>query len=394
MNEGESHLLRLLVVDDEEDILNSFQQALCPDKGLQDMKHEMAALEAKLFAKPPRNSHTPSFKLTLCRQASHAIQEVKKALEEDHPFAVAFVDVRLTPGRDGVWTAQNIRSLDPHTEIVVVTGYSDVDPSEIGRHVPPEHKLLYVQKPLYPQEIRQFALALSAKWNTEKLVHEAKIDLEKKVRERTAELNKMCLQLRNELAERKKAEQALGESMHQMKIAYEQAINYAKAYKKEIDERKQAEEALQRRTEELKAKAESLEEVNTTLKVLLKQRKEDKTELERKVLANIKDLIFPYVEGLKTGRLDRKQDSYLNIIESNLNDIISPFSHELSKHSTLSPREMQVADLVRRGKTTKEIAELLHVSTRSVDSYRHRIRKKLGLKDKRANLMSHLLSVE
>jgi len=108
----------------------------------------------------------------------------------------------------------------------------------------------------------------------------------------------------------------------------------------------------------------------------------------------VKELVLPYVQTLKDTRLDAKQMAYVSIIESHLNNIVSPFLRKLSsKYLSLTPREIQVAGLIKEGKTTKEIAELLNVSTRAVEFHRDNIRTKLGLKNKKANLRSYLLSL-
>ena len=159
-------------------------------------------------------------------------------------------------------------------------------------------------------------------------------------------------------------------------------------------ERNQAEEMLREKEKELELKTRNLEEVNTALKVLLKRRDEDKTELEEKVLSNLKELIVPYLEKLKKSGLDTRQKAYLRILQSNLNDIISPFSRRLSsKYLNFTPAEIQVANLVKHGRSIKEIAKMLNVSTRTIEFHRGNIRKKLSIKNKKANLRSHLLSI-
>ncbi|MGB2927323.1 MAG: PAS domain S-box protein [Desulfobacterales bacterium] len=159
-------------------------------------------------------------------------------------------------------------------------------------------------------------------------------------------------------------------------------------------EHKQAELALIERGKELENKTHELEEVNAALKVLLKHRDEDKKDLENKVVANVKELVFPYVEKLNNSRLSDRQMVYLNIIKSNLEDIITPFLHQLSsKYSDLTPNEIQVAGFVKDGKTTKEIAELLNSSTGAINFHRNNLRKKLGLRNTKTNLRSFLLSL-
>jgi len=166
-------------------------------------------------------------------------------------------------------------------------------------------------------------------------------------------------------------------------------------YEQEIEERKRAEAALRKREVELKAQSHHLEEVNTALKVLLKQREYDKKELSENVLTNVKELISPYLERLKKSRLNTNQETLVNILDSNLNNIISPFISKLFfKFSNLTPMEIKVANLVKEGKTNKEIAELLCLSKNTILFHRYNIRRKLKLKNKKINLRSHLLSYD
>lgn len=174
---------------------------------------------------------------------------------------------------------------------------------------------------------------------------------------------------------------------------------------RDISERKRIEEKLQKahnelercvkeRTRELEIKTNSLEETNTAMKVLLEKREEDKTDIENNVLTNVKGLILPYVQKMKKTRLDDRQKAILSIIESNLNEITSPFSRKMSlKYLNLTPQEIQIANLIEHGNSTKKIAEILNLSPRTVETHRKNIRNKIGLEGKRANLRSHLLSL-
>jgi DNA-binding CsgD family transcriptional regulator len=157
---------------------------------------------------------------------------------------------------------------------------------------------------------------------------------------------------------------------------------------------KLAEETIQRREQELELKSQSLEEANTALKVLLKQREADKKELEEKVVTNIRQLVTPYLEKISQTRLDPRQRAFLDIIEGHLNDVISPFLQRMSTlHLHLTPQEIQVASLVKSGKSTKEIADILGISTNAVDFHRKNIRQKFGLKHQKTNLRSFLMSL-
>jgi len=161
----------------------------------------------------------------------------------------------------------------------------------------------------------------------------------------------------------------------------------------DITERKRAEKELKNREAELQINSANLKEVNTALRILLKQREEDKNELESKVLSNVKELVLPYIEKIKKLHLDRRSLAYIDTLESNLKDIISPFSYKLSsQYLNLTPKELQVANLIREGKTSKEIAEMTNVSRSAIDIHRYRIRNKLGLNNKKANLRSYLSS--
>ncbi|MDO9515010.1 MAG: PAS domain S-box protein [Syntrophales bacterium] len=163
---------------------------------------------------------------------------------------------------------------------------------------------------------------------------------------------------------------------------------------RDVTKRKLAEEALNKKEEELERKSASLVESNAALKVLLKQREEDKVDLERNVLSNVREIVMPYVEELKKGGLAANQSVCIDTIKTNLENIISPFLRNITlKHFNLTPKEFQVANLVKEGRTTKEIAEFLNMSTGAIDFHRNSIRKKFGLNKKKVNLRSYLLSL-
>jgi PAS domain S-box-containing protein len=153
--------------------------------------------------------------------------------------------------------------------------------------------------------------------------------------------------------------------------------------------------ALKKREGELKERTESLSEANIALEVLLRKREVDRMEVEEKILTNARSLILPYLDKLKASRLDDRQRIYLNLVESNLNEIISPLTQRMSRHyMNFTPMEIQVANLVKEGKTTKDIAFILGLSIRTIEAVRYGIRRKLGLKKKRINLRSYLLSID
>jgi DNA-binding CsgD family transcriptional regulator/PAS domain-containing protein len=138
-----------------------------------------------------------------------------------------------------------------------------------------------------------------------------------------------------------------------------------------------------------------LDAFKSALEVLLEKRKEDKRALEASVTANLQSSVFPCLEALAKSGLSKRQKSILNMIEAGLRDISSPFANRVSsRFYGLSPMEIRVAKLVRNGMANKEIAGILHLSKSTILTHRHHIRKKLGLKNKKINLRSHLLSFE
>lgn len=164
---------------------------------------------------------------------------------------------------------------------------------------------------------------------------------------------------------------------------------------REIDRRKKAESLLIQREGELAELRRELEEMNAALKVVIRQRAEDRSEMEKTVLANVKASVFPFLEKLKSSPLSEVQKELLREIEERLSEITSPFVRELSSgHLGLSPNEVQVAGLIREGRSSMEISQLLNISVHTVISYRYCIRKKTGLKGKKVNLRAYLQTLQ
>lgn len=163
---------------------------------------------------------------------------------------------------------------------------------------------------------------------------------------------------------------------------------------REILDRQEKERILREREADLEMEKGNLQETNTALKVLLKRREMDKHEFEEQVMHNVKEFVLPYLDKLKNMDLDDRQQAYLSILESNLNDITSAFSRRLSlAYLDLTPSERKTANFIRQGKKTRDIAALLGLSQRTVEAYRLSIRKKMRLQNKKVNLRTYLASL-
>lgn len=137
-----------------------------------------------------------------------------------------------------------------------------------------------------------------------------------------------------------------------------------------------------------------LVEANAALKALLRQRDQDKEEAEEAMAANLKFMVLPHLQKLKATALVDRQKALVLLIDENLKKVASPFIKKLySRCTLLTSRELQVADYIRSGKTSKEIAEAMTISSRTVDIVRYSIRKKLGINNEKANLQAVLLSI-
>ena len=194
----------------------------------------------------------------------------------------------------------------------------------------------------------------------------------------------------------------------QMLISVANAIKRSGLEEQRRRHLRQLEEEIKRRTKELvasneelkrketllKQKADELVELNSALNVLLKKKEEDRAVLEAQMIANVHKTIVPYLDKLKTCRLTDQQMDYVEMIDTGIRRIMSPFSRRLSTISQhLTPGEFQIASLIRQGSSTKEISSLLNLSENTIMTHRYNIRSKLGLKKSKKNLRAYLNSL-
>lgn len=272
--------------------------------------------------------------------------------ESKGSFDIVIADQRM-PKMSGVELLEKIYQLDPEPIRIILTAYTDVD--DIVGAINRGHVYNYILKPWDEKSL--------------KITLERAVESHELVRDKKALLEKLA-----------KKNEDLTKTNAELKM-----VN--KRLQEEIIQHKNTAEDLASRTQEL-------EEAHIATKVLLKQGNEAKRELEERVLANIKELVMPYLEELHVRLLDRREQIYTNVVKTNIEQITSAFSQNLSSKSLgLTPREIQVADLVRQGRTNKEMADLLNLSSRTVEFYRDNLRKKFGLKNMKVNLRSFLLSM-
>lgn len=154
---------RVLIVDDQEEIHQDFEEMLNPfksDTSTDDL--------AKAFESYVDESFLPEFDLLHAMSGKEAYNKIEESLKADLPIAVAYMDVRMPPGFDGVETTRMIREIDKDIEIVIMTAYSSKPLSEIVQNIDLLHKLLYIRKPFAREEIQQMTISLVEKWNVER----------------------------------------------------------------------------------------------------------------------------------------------------------------------------------------------------------------------------------
>ena len=161
------YAIRTLVVDDDTSLLDDYRKILAPaaetrSDGL------FAQFESDIFGAAVGHKRFPDIDIVAVMQGQDAVDAVGAALDEGRPFAVAFIDIHLARGLDGLRTAEQVRALDPDIHIVLVSARAEVHPVEMSERVPPADRLFFVSKPFHPAEIQQLILALAARWRGER----------------------------------------------------------------------------------------------------------------------------------------------------------------------------------------------------------------------------------
>jgi len=200
---------RILVIDDNRGIHNSFREIL---RGAASDKSTLDEAEAGLFGETPAGRRTLGFTMESAYQGEEGVELVRAALDKGQPYAMAFVDMRMPPGMDGLETIIKLWELDSDLQVVICTAHSDYGWHDLQARLGSSDRLLILKKPFDIIEVRQMAEALCSKWELLRRSRHHLEELEARVTERTQNLSQANQELRDQIAERKLAEAALRES--------------------------------------------------------------------------------------------------------------------------------------------------------------------------------------
>ena len=417
---------RLLVISDDQDLSTAYQAILAP-----------------VQVTPPQNTSASVFETEFIDHGKQGLLLVKESLASNSPFAAVFIKTDKNSSWNEIKTATEIRKIDPDIEIVLIIPDPKITRDKIILAVGSSDKLLFSRRPYDPDEFLQIAAYLTSKWT-----HTAKATILNNNQTRFNELTTANREFVWEIDVNGNftycsnscktvlgytPEELLGENIFNKLVPVTEQEQQKKLFKDTIKKEKshlnvqrkalnQAGELIyintsciplvengkvtacrgldrditQTKNLELQLELKTMEfaEVNNALKVLLEQSTEAISEHERKIYDNLQRLVFPYFDKLATKNINQEVELYINVIRANLEKITSTFNLKVSSRlSGLTPREIQVAELIKQGKSTKEMSTLLGLSSRTIEFYRDKLRVKLGIKKKKVNLRSHLASI-
>ena len=207
---------RLLVIDDNRAIHEDFRKILCTNRPEED---PLVAQEVALFGSLHSSFMPIGFELDSAYQGKEGLELAQTALESRRPYAIAFVDMRMPPGWDGLETIARLWPLDPELQVVICTAYSDYSFEQINLKLGNSDRLVILKKPFEPIELLQLANTLTEKW---RLHRQAKLKLEQletEVQERTRGLREANARLESEIAQRQQAQTERERSIAELKSA-------------------------------------------------------------------------------------------------------------------------------------------------------------------------------
>ena len=200
---------RILVVDDNPAIHADFKKILSPSSA---SKLDLDAMESKVFGEPKAAEEFTTFELDSAFQGQEGFRLVQQAITDGRPYAMVFMDVRMPPGWDGIETTAKIWDIDPDLQTVICTAYADYSWDEMTAKLGISERLVILKKPFDNVEVVQLAHALTEKWCLRRKAQSQMDELEKIVAARTRELQTANDDLRTEIAEHARTEEALRQS--------------------------------------------------------------------------------------------------------------------------------------------------------------------------------------
>jgi PAS domain S-box-containing protein len=200
---------RILVIDDNPNIHEDFKTILLEEH----VNTELDSLEIEVLGRSARESVPGNrYELDFASQGKEGHEKIKQALSQNRPYELAFVDMRMPPGWDGLETIEHIWKTDPNIQVVICTAFSDHSWEEITQRLGRSQNLLILKKPFDSTEVAQLATALTEKWTLAKQASMKMEQLEQLAEERTHELEKANEQLQQKIAQHRQTEKALKKS--------------------------------------------------------------------------------------------------------------------------------------------------------------------------------------
>ncbi|MBN2314719.1 MAG: response regulator [Sedimentisphaerales bacterium] len=204
---------RILIIDDNEAIHDDFRVILV-SQSLDTATLDQA--EAAILGGAFDEVEQEKFEVDSAFQGQEGLEKIQQALQEDRPYAMAFVDVRMPPGWDGIETIQRIWKEYPDLQVVICTAYSDYEWHEIVQKLGRTEKLLILKKPFEKEEVYQLAIAMTEKWSLTKQARLKHMELERIVKQRTRQIEEANRELTSALEEAEKADKAKSEFLANM----------------------------------------------------------------------------------------------------------------------------------------------------------------------------------
>ena len=198
---------RILVVDDNRAIHDDFRKIFSIDEDSTGNAFETS--ETALFGVAAPAKAAAVFELEFASQGEEALELVRRSLENGRPYAMAFMDMAMPPGWDGIETTTRIRELDPNLQVAICTAYSDYTWQQMLEKLTRPGQFLVLGKPFESTAVRQIAMALTEKWNLARAAERSHEDLDRLVTERTRELEAANARLEAQMNERIELERRL-----------------------------------------------------------------------------------------------------------------------------------------------------------------------------------------